>query len=69
MTIEMMLNFLDKDEPLRRLFCWKTSHSGRWEQVVLVPGVSGIRKILDGIFAELADKENLPSPPGACVQL
>src|SRR4030088_1600228 len=56
MWIEMMLNFLDKDEQLRRLFLLEGRRiRGDGKQVVLVPGFLEFVKILDGILQELAD--------------
>ena len=65
-TIEMMLNFLDKDEQLRRLFLLEGRRiRGDGKQVVLVPGFLEFVKILDGILQELADQGELTVHPQA----
>jgi AcrR family transcriptional regulator len=66
MTIEMMLNFLDKDKQLRRLFLLEGRRiRGDGKQVVLVPGFLEFVKILDGILQELADQGELTVHPQA----
>ena len=66
MTIEMMLNFLDKDEQLRRLFLLEGRRiRDDGKQVVLVPGFLEFVNILDGILQELADQGELAVHPQA----
>jgi AcrR family transcriptional regulator len=66
MTIEMTLNFLDKDEQLRRLFLLEGRRiRDDGKQVVLVPGFLEFVKILDGILQELADQGELAVHPQA----
>ena len=66
LTIEMVLNFLDKDEQLRTLFLLEGRRiRGDGKQVVLVPGFLEFVKILDGILRELADQGELAVHPQA----
>jgi AcrR family transcriptional regulator len=62
--IDMVLTFLSKDEPLRKLFLLegrRIRNDGK--QVVLVPGFLEFVKIVDGILQELADRGELGVPP------
>jgi AcrR family transcriptional regulator len=62
--IDMVLTFLSKDEPVRKLFLLegrRIRNDGK--QVVLVPGFLEFVKIVDGILQELADRGELGVPP------
>ncbi len=60
MAIEMMLNFLNKDEQLLRLFLLEGRRiRDDGKQVVLVPGFLEFVKILDEILQELSDRGEL----------
>ena len=64
--MEMVLNFLGKDEQLRKLFLLegrRIRNDGK--HVVLVPGFLEFVKIADGILQELADQGELAFPPQA----
>jgi AcrR family transcriptional regulator len=66
MTLEMTLNFLNKDEQLLKLFLLegrRIRDNGR--QVVLVPGFLEFVKIVDQILQELADRGELAVHPQA----
>jgi AcrR family transcriptional regulator len=66
MTLEMTLNFLNKDEQLLKLFLLegrRIRDNGR--QVVLVPGFLEFVKIVDQILQELADQGELSVHPQA----
>jgi TetR/AcrR family transcriptional regulator, regulator of autoinduction and epiphytic fitness len=66
MTIEMMLNFLNKDEQLSRLFLLEGRRiRDDGKQVVLVPGFLEFVKIVDGILQELTDQGKLAVHPQA----
>jgi len=70
MTIEMMLNFLDKDEPLRRLFLLKDVAFGAMETGCVGSRVSGIRENTGRNFAGTRrPRRTCRPPPGAAVQL
>ncbi len=60
MLIEMVLNFLDKDEDLRKLFLLEGRRiRDDGKQVVLVPGFLDFVQIVDGILNELVDQGEL----------
>ena len=66
MLIEMVLNFLERDEQLRRLFLLEGRRiRDDGKQVVLVPGFLEFVKIVDGILQELAHKGELAVHPQA----
>jgi TetR/AcrR family transcriptional regulator of autoinduction and epiphytic fitness len=66
MMIEMMLNFLNRDEQLLKLFLLegrRIRNDGK--QVVLVPGFLEFVNIVDGILQELTDQGELAVHPQA----
>src|SRR5882762_6919469 len=64
MTIEMMLNFLNRDEQLLKLFLLEGRRiRDDGKQVVLVPGFLEFVKIVDGILQELSEQGELGVPP------
>ena len=66
MTIEMMLNFLGRDEQLLKLFLLEGRRiRDDGKQVVLVPGFLEFVKIVDGILQELNDQGELAVHPQA----
>ncbi len=66
MTIEMMLNFLGRDEHLLKLFLLEGRRiRDDGKQVVLVPGLLEFVKIVDGILQELNDQGELAVHPQA----
>jgi AcrR family transcriptional regulator len=66
MLVEMVLNFLERDEQLRRLFLLEGRRiRDDGKQVVLVPGFLDFVKIVDGILQELGRKGELAVHPQA----
>jgi hypothetical protein len=64
--IEMVLNFFDKDEPLRKLVLLEGRRiRDDGKQVVLGQGFLEFVSIIDGILKELADKGELAVHPQA----
>lgn len=66
MTVEMTLNFLNRDEQLLKLFLLEGRRiRNDGQQVVLVPGFLEFVKIVDGILQELVDQGELAVHPQA----
>ncbi len=58
--LEMMLNFLEKDRELRKLFLLEGRRiRGEGHMVVFVPGFLEFVKILDGVLKEIAEQGEL----------
>jgi TetR/AcrR family transcriptional regulator of autoinduction and epiphytic fitness len=58
--VEMVLNFLEKDEQLRTLFLLEGRRNrDDGHMIVLVPGFLEFVKVLDGILKQLADRGEL----------
>jgi len=66
LLVDMVLNFLAKDEDLRKLFLLEGRRvRGDGKRVVLVPGFLEFIQTADGILHELADQGELAVPPQA----
>jgi AcrR family transcriptional regulator len=66
LLVEMVLNFLAKDEDLRKLFLLEGRRvHGDGKQVVLVPGFLEFIHRTDEILRQLADQGELAIPPQA----